>query len=90
MCRDTTEYDTLPNDAGIAECTIHHCVAATFCYYSGMQQCRSKSSFLFIYEEVKSWGEMPGEGLGVGGDTGEGEGEPPHLHHLLHSHTLQI
>ncbi len=33
---------------------------------------------------------MPGEGLGVGGDAGEGEGEPSHLHHLLYGHTLQI
>ncbi len=33
---------------------------------------------------------MPGEGLGVGGDAGEGERESPHLHHLLNSDTLQV
>jgi hypothetical protein len=56
MCRDTTEYDTLPNDAGILQnAGLHHYVAATFCYYSVMQQLRLKV--------------LEGQKMGVGAGT---------------------
>jgi hypothetical protein len=48
-----------------------------------------KSNFIIIISDKELW-EMPGEGLGVGGDAGEGERESPHLHHLLNSDTLQV
>jgi hypothetical protein len=60
-------------------------VAATFgCNSIGQNQ------VFYSLLSCKELGEMPGEGLGVGGDAGEGEGEPSHLHHLLYGHTLQI